>query len=383
MKNLQQYLITRRRLHELLDGDLFLFCLKAVIFGDLELARVLMDPSLDFMFSVDKDSMARDAVNAPLQRFQDQVDFLVHDLDESYVDRIEGIVGSKRSWSWHELQTDASPCQQANYDELLNEVVSDLLDGSKFSDARAVKTAETCRWLLENRNLLCIGSFETTVKVNEHGRCLVGEVSAGPYRLPYLAVEARPGHEGKEGQGTYEVYFLVGPVERTVCYSVVLGDQCVACGAVNKEAPFDEEEFADRKPSHASAVRMQRQMLETLKRVIGDYPSVEHYLSQTLDNTSRLYEFMCKNFAESLYHGNLASIYGSDLLTLSDRDASFLSNYVAVSLNAVGLVEVEEFEEACRLNKIDVSDFCSRLDELGAKGLVLIDRGGNLVFLCL
>jgi hypothetical protein len=360
VKNLRNYLVSRRHLVDLMDGDLFLFSLKSAIFGDLELARLLVDPELDFMFSVDEGAISRDAVNALLKRFQERLQFVLHDMDTQFVKRVESIVGRDEPWSWVDLQSDSDENRLAQNLEILSSVSSDLVDESRFTTTHGRATAQLIRQLLENRDLLCLASFTTNIEVNEHGRCLIGSFLTGEWPIPYLSIPARPGYINLHGEGTYEIYILMGPVGRKLCFSVVLRDECVACGAVYPDTEFDAEMFAQRKPSVARTARIQREMEDNLRNVMEDDPAFEHYKAQTGDLVSAIYDAYCRGFVEQAYKGDFSVVSKNDLTTIAAGDSAFLCDYAAISLQG-GMFTPDELEEECDRLKIDPKEFVTKL----------------------
>jgi hypothetical protein len=383
VKNLRNYLVSRRRLVNLLDGDLFLFILKSVIFGDLELARLLVDPELDFMFSVDEGAISRDAVNAVLTHFQKQMQFVVHDLDAQFVKRVESIVGRDEPWSWVDLQRGIDGNRLAENIEVLSRVSEDLADESRFITTHGRRTTQIISHLLENRDLLCLASFTTNIEVNEHGRCLIGSFITGDWPIPYLSIPARPGFTNLHGKGTYEIYFLVGTVGRKLCFSVVLGDECVACGAVYPDTEFDIEMFAERKPSLALTARIQREMEDNLRNVMEDDPAFEHYKVQIGELVSKIYDTYCRGFVEQLYKGDFGVISGNDLVTIAGDDSAFLCDYAAISLQR-GMFTREELQDECNRLRINTNQFMAKLADWKAnKRFALSDEIAGLTILTL
>jgi len=378
VKALRNYLLVRRKFVSLYDGDLFSYVIRAVIFGDIRLARLIIDPALDLMFSTDAPAVSKDAINAGLIRFQDRLQFLLHDLDRSFVEKLERIIGAGSEWHWTDL-TSGSDLDTIEEDvAVLEDSLSGVLDGGDSPNVKAQQAARRCGRFLQNRELLCLASFDCLVNVNEHGRCLVkGALATGEERI-FLSVPALSGIKTMHGNGTFEIYY-----DRNLLslfgYSVVIGEQCVACGSYNAAVPFDQDSFASRQPALAASARRVDEMTKDVMSAVSEYPIYEHYALQIGEITTSLYGQYCLGFFE-LYGRPKDLDDNINILDSASDDFEFLSDYVALSLVNSGIFVDEELEAQCKSLSVDFDVFKKKLKHwLEAKKIPLYDERGGLV----
>jgi hypothetical protein len=220
---------------KVLDGDLMFFCVKAAVFGDLKLARMLLDPELDLMFSATPTAQQKDAINAVVVRIQKQVSALFTKVDESYIERIDSIVGSGRPWTWAELQLE-SPESVEDDLRVLSKEMSRLADMHAQPTDLGKALSGVCNQILSSRNFLCLASFETSVEVNDANRCLVGQIATNGMIMPVAAVPSLPDATPGKGRGYYEIYWDRMKAESTLSFSIFLDTELVARGSLSGDS---------------------------------------------------------------------------------------------------------------------------------------------------
>jgi hypothetical protein len=373
-----------RKLEKLLDGDLFLYCVKAVFFGDLEISRLLLDPNLDLMFSVSEEAVKKDALNALLNRIKDQFEYIIHDMDEAFIDKVENIVGSSEPWSWLDLQTNTTHDRLQENTSLIHEVYGQLTDETSYETDIGIASARTASRFIENRRLLCLAAFETEVTINEHRRCLVGSVSMNEMKVPVFSGPALDDCLAETGSGSYEIYLTsLDGSHYTLCYSVVLNDKCVACGSLNSDVEFDTEAFRARIPALGRS-RARKAKLETeLLTNISDDPIFEHYSPQIPDLVSEFYQRYCGAFVQ-LHGGDITKFYNSSFLDVPHLDTGFLAQYANLSLSTNGMFLWKNFDEICKNSGIEKEEFLLNVETWRSQyGIPLIKSYGSIATLTL
>ncbi len=359
VKNLRHILITYKGLSRLLDGDLYLFCLNAIVFGDLELARLLLDPSLDLMFSADPESVRRDAVNAVLSRIQQRMSALFTQMDEAFVNRVEAVVTRGGPWRWDQLQTDLTDERVRENIQIVEDAIDEVCRVPAAGDADENHEAASCARILANRRLLCLASYETAIDVNGKGRCNVGSFAKmGELTIPFLSTGALEGVVPQKGIGTFEIYFDRS-TESRLLFSVVLGDAVVACGAINPETIVDKDELVSRCPSMRKMAAQRALMEQDLKRLReGELGRIvaTHYLDQLPDIVKGIYH----ERVGALMEEGLGGVYPGDgvsLLDISGDQTDILSDYSRLSLYGGGLFVPGEMDAVCAALDIDPVEF--------------------------
>lgn len=380
VKNLRNYLLFKKQLVKLLDGDLFLYCVKAAVFGDLELSRLLVDPTLDFypVPEVERQANPRDVINQILKRFQMQLEFLFHDMDEAFLLRLEKVVGSGEPWTWLDLQVNTTPERQEDNIHVLNEALSPRAETAALSE----HIDASIRLLLANRRLLCLASFDGHVCVNEHGRCLV-------YSEPSMAIEtvafagpALPNAAEETGEGTLEIYLeeSIAAASALICV-VHLKGQCVACFEIGSRQAFNPSEFSKNKPSFRWAAEFQQIMMGDLKKIANNDVLVTHYVAQIEEVTEGIYGSYNRRIYVNLWHGDYDALMkaGSLIDLVDDADLDMLSLAARLSLKGGGMFLEHELAESLEKSGLTLAAFEAKMTRIQeAHGLPLISRAGAI-----
>jgi hypothetical protein len=372
-----------QQIDKLRDGDLFFWCIISIVFGDIKLARLIVDPALDLMFDTSPESIERDAVNAPLTRIQDRIISLITKLDENYVNRLESIVGSKEPWSWLQLQIDSADDELQDDVAVFGNEVNKIIDPDDQPTQLAAELAKTSRRIMRNRDLLCIASFDTSVRVTEHGLCLVGSGRFGESGLPVASFPVIKGTSGGSGQGSYELY--LDRAKRMVCFSVTRGDVIVACGTLSDQK-FDLEDFIVRSPSVRNMARIRAQMESDLSRNFSDQEDyktvVESYTTQIPKMIDNIYMERVKAIFEEEYAGRIDPRIESDGITaIAGADLSIISNYSQLSILLGGVHTADRFADLCKILDLDPTKIKADLDAWRTQtAFPLVHEVKNIIF---
>lgn len=326
VKNLRYYLISTRRLVSLLDGDLYFYVLRSVIFGDMKLARLIIDAELDITLGLDPIETAdTDAVNSVLKRFQELLEYLMHDLDEEYIRDVASLVTQER-WDWSEA-IDPLTGEKHRADDVrhFEGQVGALYKGADRPAAPTIKK------FFEHRQVLCLASFDANISVNERGWCQVGDITVRGERFPAYAGPALTGISSVQGRGKYEIYFERGFKGNRMSFSIILDDRCVAVGTLAGVLAAEEEaEILARRPLLASADELRAKMQTDIEVVLERDTVADHYLGQIGPLVENLYLRYSSAFMR--LNGGSTKLAKSNLIALCPYDLDFLSEFALMSL---------------------------------------------------
>jgi hypothetical protein len=323
------------------DGDLFYTIVKAVVFGDAKLARLLLEIEAD-----------EHAVNKVATRIQQRIRQLVDDVDEAYIDRIEEIFAPNRDVDWKEVGFAWEANQVRDDAAFVEQRITEIYDGEEMGEF-----ADLNYRILRNRELLCLASFETTLKVTPAGQVAIGATEGADATFPTLIVPGMPSVTPGVRKGTFEIY--LASRHQTVCFAAVADGAVLACGSRMAEAPPEIVELLrDVLPSR-EVFRLRDAMEAQLdggylqSATFGGLAS--HYLDQTPCLVQDAYLGIIRDLFTVLNAGELpdAIVDGGVLDECDLADMKVLSSYCALSLRYGGVFLTGEIEEGCAELNID------------------------------
>jgi hypothetical protein len=382
VKGIRNYLVFQRGLTKLLDGDLFFFCLKAVFFGDLQFCSHATDPEEDFFLGPKEEghSDPKDVINRMMKRFQELLNFVFHDLDQEYIDRIEALLSGSTQWSWARLQTSGT---DSDNDKLALQVQAWIeAPWTKVTDEEHALASV----VLSNRRYLCLASYSAFVKVNSHARCLIYADASMNMESIVAATPAIVGSAEGSGEGSVEIFLVeqAGSFGRIVGVAH-LGGKCVAKfdvgrGSLEQEASGSEDRLDDS-PCFWFAAELQGIMNNQLIALSNEDPLFEHYMSQVEQITEGLHEFYGREVYSNLLGGDYDKlINATSLINLLDDEACrFLSLSVRVSLSCAGVCTHDVLVDLLAKENTEFEDFQTSLKRIHKNfGVPLASRRGEV-----
>lgn len=205
VKNWRLLLLDRLRCVSILDTDFYLQFISNYFYGDLTLAKMLVDFDRYRIRNLSGlKSGQEDFVNAFLIYFQKRLRYLLVNLQKVDVDRVEAALSSTSGYSFDDLQIKTSGDPSGNFDAH-HQTIRKM--GEKFVEIEKGGVGAAMVHVLNSRGWISYASFLTSVRVNEHNRFLLGEgehdydstvpVFAGPVLTPNV----KPGR----GEGVVEL----------------------------------------------------------------------------------------------------------------------------------------------------------------------------------
>ncbi len=307
-----------------LDSELFAAWLRSYFYNDYSLVAVLLDPTT---FEVN-------SVNAIAMHFRSRVRQLLTLKIEAELRAFEADFGKLGPSS----QKDGITIQHMNgaglaIDPAMGEigrhrlfeltrsfVRNEVEDGMEASLDNALQ--------LEKRQLICLGSLDTHVRVNEHDRVIVEEANTSADWKPIFAAPALDGATTGQGPGSLEFYLIPAQNSRVVAVSrgreVVFAD---FSGPItnNKEKMRAITALVGSRSRDLASVREQE---ENLKSVVeSDAVSVvlEHVRTNNPDHIYELYgRLAALSVSESRWKDVVAELRLGGLYQLFECNTDFL-----------------------------------------------------------
>lgn len=263
VKDLWFTLAVERGCRRLLDKDLFLLFVRAFFYEDLAFVAALLDDEVE----------ATDAVGGISEYFQMRYLALLATTDAE-VEAFEQFVASRTTDSRTTTDAvfplgdvDGSSLEKGR--TLLKSLQSEVEDFEGVSDLDA-RLRRADHWLIAQRDLMCVGSFRDHVRVNGHGRVLVGHAvrdeSAG-IDIPVLALDALPGVLPGEGEGLVE-YFISPSGWYRHCV-VSLGGSTVGAIALSPDMPKELlDQVCHYRPDSSKYIVMKKQIQGAIEDIM-------------------------------------------------------------------------------------------------------------------
>lgn len=276
VKNLQSALIAHGNADNLIDSDLHFQFVRSFFYDDYGFAAVLLDPKKT-LSPFDREGIAEhDSSQAISTYFQGRFAKLLEYTSNQTLAAYEQATldDSEERFS---LGTD--PGQRERGRALIEQAVGELRQDVEGDE---VDTALRCADLatLYQRELMCIGSFRTSVRVNEHGRVLVGHYE--DTGLPQLSGPAEEAAEQGHGEGSIE--FFLSPSRRFMAHATWLNGKLVQVGSASDNFEDEtREEFRNFLISLEHATERLAAWNGALEQVVGEGSGQiyrEHYRAE-------------------------------------------------------------------------------------------------------
>jgi hypothetical protein len=278
VKNLWYCLVRQMQSEKFFDTDLFLNYLRTFFYEDYAFVAVLLDPDKEIS-SVGAGS--RDSAEAISRYFQQRLTQLVRFTTQDEVSHFEqAILGDPEEY-YSRVQFGAPPSLAERGRQLLEEWVQEIdFDGPINTMEEMLLRRD--HWTLAQRHLMCIGSFEAPIRVNEYQRVLVGEYtgSTGDFQFPIFAAAALP--DAPQGSGRGSVEFFLSPAGQYSVLTVTLNDRVVAIYSLSPNFTDTlKDDIVSYRASHSSAMQ-ERSMWRSLVTEMLEADSttsiyLEHY----------------------------------------------------------------------------------------------------------
>lgn len=368
---------------DVIDGDLFFTIVKAIVFGDMRLARLILDPTLDLMFSSTPDAVKRDAVNAVLSRIQERIIGLITQVNGNYIRRLEKFVAQPHPFRWLDLQLESDSATAEEDALLVSEQIDTLCNDPRYAND---DISHTCYRVLINRDLLCLASFETQIEVKPGGRCLIGSMQIYGETFPVTALPSLDGIAPVRALGSFEIY--LSSTESTIYYCAVIDDQLVAwgnAGGSTKEVP----DIAVRAPSVRGMLKLRQQMERDLAGAYepNSYAGVvKHYIDQIPEMVRHIYFDRVEAIVELEYGGRISEMleHKGILEFCNADDLVFMSAYSRLALRTSGITMPDKFEEECTWARVEPARFRDWLNSWAARtGFPLITELNTVLYFTL
>lgn len=225
-KNLRLALLQRGNCDKFVDTDLYLHYLRCFFYDDYGLVAALLNPESELNPFSESTSDSAQAISIYIQqRFAQFGEY----TDDTSISRVEAAtLGDPKTY----LENVRIGIEDATFirgRQLLEDTLKSL--SSKAETPMEEKLLAYERRVLSQRHLMCVGSFQTTVKVNEHGRVLVGKLPLPNKELdlPVYSGPAVKGAEVASGDGSVEVF--MSPRRNLSVFTVSLNDRIVSVGS--------------------------------------------------------------------------------------------------------------------------------------------------------
>jgi hypothetical protein len=281
VKNLWFTLVFEKGCHRLLDKDLYLIFLRSFFYEDLGFVAALLDDSASEIQAIENIAVYFQ------RRFMALLDTTDADLEE-----FERFLSSRPPGS----QTQLDEIYPLGTDKDLMEVgkrqlcalMSELdFDGEPGTLEEVLKRQD--QWTLAQRDLMCVGSFRENVRVNEHGRVLVGRLAdsedAG-FDVPLMAVGGLNGIAPTEGDGLVE--FFISPSGLYRYCAVSVHGKLVAVLPLSEKFPEVLLEQIKGYQSDSEAAMKQKRLIQEIIEEFLSQEGVEDILAHYRTDVARI-----------------------------------------------------------------------------------------------
>lgn len=281
IRNTWAGLLQRTRSDLLFDTDFFAAYLRCYIYDDYALCALLLDPSIELSAS---GSGAFDAAQRISEHVQQRLIDLSTKLTAAHLTEFEESVVDRKEPTPPPSVILTNPEQDALGRRMLNEYAESIaVEGNP--QTLYDRLCQDERWTIEQRHLMCVGSFAAHIEITTSGRVLARapDHRAPDESVPLLSVAALPEITAECGLGSVE--FFLSPTHQFTVLTVTLGKKLVATQSLS---PAFTEEHARRLSGYrtgreaAAAERVLRR--EVVDGAIARDPSLaiyfQHYLTQ-------------------------------------------------------------------------------------------------------
>ena len=351
------------------DSEFFLHYLKSYIFDDYGFVATILDPSLS----------SHNAVNNIASYFISRIkQLLVSDLDtdlkkfETYVAKSKYLKDVNRDYNHHEIvdgiKTDPNLLEigKALLDDLIDEILNAPLphftsDPSGFVNSLLLRMDQN---RINRRNVICIGSIDAMVTVNEYN-----SVNVYVKEDLFYSGNSLKGISPGKGPGSIEFYILTDKPQFVL--SVMRNHECVDI-YIPSYTNNDDLKYWKRMVGTQSI---------DLKMINEQEKNLEHVIEKNEIHIVR--DNLTKNMPEQIMelYGRLATLHVDDkkwkkvsqtlqkggLYHLFDRDANFLHARSIIGTASSVTTRKVELQEIAKERDISFEKFLIKAREIEEK----------------
>jgi hypothetical protein len=361
VKNLREILTTKSKCSKLLDSDLHFMYLRAFFYEDYALVRILLDQDLDDFEVTAPEDHAVQSINVYLQKrfdtlIKESTDTVIGKFEESTLaginDHLVGRIGS--------VPTDfdsGMKLLQAGLDELQNTSMG-------VTDLDAVLRNYT-KAVLARRHLMCIGSCETRVTVNEHGQVLIGEhAQLDGKRIPIISSASIDGIDPCDGIGTVD--FFISPRRNYTVMTTLLKGKCVAILSMSEGFGRNERDEMRSMYGSLNQSLLERKTFETAVNKAmetGDILHIrEHYRVECAHVTREIYAKYALIFVPDSAMSTCRNVLDErGFYSMLEQNSALVRSYAAFSLVASTTYDQDTIEKILALSKFDLKPLLESL----------------------
>lgn len=383
IRNTWEGLLRRTGSDLLFDTDFFAAYLRCYIYDDHALCARLLDPSAELKAT---GSGEFDAAQRISTHIQGRLIDLSTKLTAGHLTEFEKSVVDRREPTPPASVILVDPDQDALGRQLLDKYAQSIAVEGHPQTLREMLHQDE-QWTIEQRHLMCIGSFRAHIEITTGGRVLARAPDHGvpDPTLPLLSVAALPAIPAESGLGSVE-YFL-SPTHQFTVLTVSLGSTLVASHSMS---PAFTEEHARRlrgyrtgRETAAAERALRREVVEaTIARDRSLEVYFEHYLEQASAASDFIHGSRALAIAPAERERELSDLMAENgLLELLGGGIETVRAYAQLSLLAAMPVPREPVAELMSSLGSDLADLLLAARACEAKyGLRLIDeREGTLM----
>jgi hypothetical protein len=240
----------------------------------------------------------------------------------------------------------------------LDGLLSELDDWRCLDDERQRSMRHRDLVRMQKRELLCLGSLDLHVVVNDHGRVLIYPLDgAGRQEYPIYAVQALEGINAGEGPGSVEIYLI--PSENARASAIVRGGQIVH---VHFEGPISagrQKHFTGLFGSRSEELRAIDEQEKALNSSIGERV-INFVRAQALTTipagVDQLYSVTSTfNFPAEKRESAMSMLIEGGLRSLCDNDEEFIQALAMAGCAGSVITRRSELEKIAVENGIDLN----------------------------
>jgi hypothetical protein len=304
------------------------------------------------------------------------------------IDEFEAAMVAKKDPVVPPTAIGSDPTLAARGKALLDGMVKELdFDGPPDSLEKWLLRAH--HWLVAQRDLMCVGSFDAPIRVNGHKRVLVTApaTATSQFSPPIFSFNAIADAAPAQGKGSVE--FFLSPSGHYSVLTVTLNDRVVAVesGSPNLSAEL-REQVAEYRASLASAEEERKLWRAIVDAMLDELAASDDYLSHYRQNNRRVAEAMYLPKAllfttDPHLDAAIEQLRADGLYTLLGTDYNLIRGAAALSLVGSFNNSIETARKWLAKSNINADSVIERLSRmsLASPGITLFDQD-NEAFFC-
>jgi hypothetical protein len=269
------------------DTDLFLTYLRSFFYDDFGLVAVLLDPDKEIA-SVGAGPI--DSAEAISRYLQERFLRLAEFTTPAAIDEFETAMVAKEDPMVPPTAIGSDPALAARGKDLLDGMIKELdFDGPPDSLEKRLLRAH--HWLVAQRDLMCVGSFDAPIRVNGHKRVLVTApaTATSQFSPPIFSFKAIADASPAQGEGSVE--FFLSPAGHYSVLTVTLDDRVVAVESGSPNLTSDlREQVAEYRASLTAAQEERKVWRAIVDAMLDELAASDDYLSHYRQNNRRVAE---------------------------------------------------------------------------------------------